>query len=76
MHLYDLMKYKCRKRELWENDLFIHIKRWKKFISMCHRASGKLLYGTESSNECSVSTQRGGMREGGPGGRGYVYTYS
>ena len=42
------------------------------------RATGKLLYSTESSARCSVMTQKGGMRghEGGSRGRGYMYTYS
>ena len=40
-------------------------------------ASGKLLYNTGSSAQCSV-TIWGGWRvwEGGPRGRGYMYTYS
>ena len=75
MHLYNLMKYKCRKHELVENDLLIYIKRYKKFISTCHKASGKLLYSTESSNKCSVMTQKGRRRESGSGGRGYIYIH-
>ena len=74
MHLYNLMKCKCRKHERVENDLLIYIKRCKKFISMCHIASGKLLYSTESSNKCSVMTQKGRRRESGSGGRGiYIH---
>ena len=74
MHLYNLMKYKCRKHECVENNLLICIKRCKEFLSMCHTASGKLLYSTESSNKCSVMTQRGRRRESVSGGRGYTYT--
>ena len=39
-------------------------------------ASGNLLYSTESSAQCSVVTQMGGMEEGDLRGRGYMYTYS
>ena len=40
--------------------------------------SGNLLYSTGSSTQCSVMTHMGGMGgwEGGPRGRGYMYTYS
>lgn len=41
---------------------------------MCHIASGKLLYSTESSNKCSVMTQRGRRRESVSGGEG-VYIH-
>ena len=43
------------------------------------RACGKLLYSIGSSTRCSVMTPMSGMgggRQGGPGGRGYVCTYS
>ena len=41
-------------------------------------ASGNLLYSTGSSARCSVVTEMGGVEgwwEGGPRGRGYMYTY-
>ena len=39
------------------------------------KASGNLLYDSGNSNQCSVTTQRGGTWEGGSRGRGLMYPY-